>query len=104
MKNRFLKISKKVIACLVASMIVFTAMPFLAESVDSKQIDTENEGYPLAVNVITNKSSYGLFETALYTVNIENVGNSDVTNISAQSDFSELQPVSNRISPEPVEE
>lgn len=91
---------KKLLSVLLVVAMVFTTFSMgisvSAENVSTKTNTTTNE--PLEVVVTTNKSSYGKFEVANITVEIKNISDETVENISAEAIFDDLAPVDSKYS------
>ena len=81
---------KKVLAVLLVGIIALTVTILTAFAADSSAIDSV-DGCPLNVEFTTDKSSYGATDIARFTVSIKNNSDKTINNVSAISDFTDVQ-------------
>lgn len=101
MKNNFKKIiSVFLMVTILTGMLPISGMAGMsslslkAEAYEDNYIAT----YPLEIDVTTNKTKYGMLETATISVSVANIGENTVTNMNVMCDFAGLQPVGNPLS------
>lgn len=80
-----------VLAIVVSSLVIPVNSAFSLETPDISDVE-----YPLSVEVRTDKSSYSALGTAKITVEITNISDSTVENISAISDFEGIVPIDSK--------
>ena len=86
---------KKLLSVILVTAIVFTTFS-IGITASAENAMTENSATadsPLEVIVTTNKTDYGKFDIAEFTVTVTNTSDETVENISAEAIFNDLDPV-----------
>lgn len=91
---------KRVLAMIMIIVMVMTIIPFgtfTSFANETTETIESDELCPLDVCVKTDKTKYSFISTALFTVTVKNVSSKKIENISAISDFSDVQPISGQL-------
>lgn len=97
------KITKKLLALLLASIMTFGLLPvselsginfdgLFSVTAEAETADVVGS-YPLDIEIRSNKANYGAIDTATFTVTIKNISSSSVSDISSKCNLNGLSPI-----------
>lgn len=97
------KITKKLLALLLASILTFGLLPvselsginfdgLFSVTAEAETVDVVGS-YPLDIEIRSNKANYGAIDTATFTVTIKNISSTSVSDISSKCNLDGLSPI-----------